>query len=136
MLSLISWPFALCALGGNSSYPQGALHWFLLVCVSMEFSSPFVQIRWFLSAWGYRQDPIYLVNGLLMTFSFILCRIIIAPFLCWAIYFAEPYHYEKSGYLDPLRWLSWWLYLPTLLNIFWTYQLVNGILNVSKAKNE
>ena len=66
-LSLLTWPAGLC---------HPACHWFLLCCVSMEFSTPAVQLRWFIAQhWG-KDTRLYLANGLAMVLGFKLCRIV------------------------------------------------------------
>jgi hypothetical protein len=61
VLSLLAWPLGLV---------HPACHTFLLLCVSMEASSPFVQLRWFLSQHIGKQSCLYKFNGLIMMLSF------------------------------------------------------------------
>jgi hypothetical protein len=61
VFSMMTWPVGI-------SYR--ACHWFLLVCVSMEASTPFVQGRWFISQHGMRESSLYMYNGLAMMFVF------------------------------------------------------------------
>ena len=60
-LSILTWPVGL-------SHP--VCHWFLLTCLSMEASTPFVQLRWFLKQHTTKSGLLYLINGLVMTLAF------------------------------------------------------------------
>lgn len=61
VLSLLAWPLGLV---------HPACHTFLLLCISMEASSPFVQLRWFLSQHVGKQSCLYKLNGLIMMLIF------------------------------------------------------------------
>jgi len=53
---------------------------FLTVVASLssivEMSTPFVNFRLMLYELDYKTGTLYLVNGLLMTFSFFICRVV------------------------------------------------------------
>jgi len=48
---------------------------YILLFAFTEISTPFVNLRWFLSHSGLSESPIYLVNGALMVFIFFTARI-------------------------------------------------------------
>jgi len=49
---------------------------FALVGALCEASTPFVNCRWFLDKLGMKKSPLYVVNGLAMSFSFFLFRVV------------------------------------------------------------
>lgn len=52
----------------------GTLHWFGAAFLMWELSTPFVHIRWWLSATGRGDSTLYVANGLTMMAVFFLCR--------------------------------------------------------------
>lgn len=49
----------------------------------MELSTPFVSFRGILSTMGLKESKMYVVNGLLMVFSFFWCRVFLMPYVCY-----------------------------------------------------
>jgi hypothetical protein len=61
-LSLMTWPLAVV---------EPACQYFVLVCISMEASTPFVQARWFIRQHTAKDGLLYYANGLMMTAAFL-----------------------------------------------------------------
>jgi hypothetical protein len=105
----------------------------------MEFSTPFVQYRWFiLQSDRHGKDHfLYLLNGLLMTFAFGACRLYpMLPHNLWAIFICSP-HSVASGLPLLVRVASSALILPNFLNAYWGYKIfkgLGGVLFGSKKK--
>lgn len=144
VLSLLTWPVGLV---------EPACHPYLLLCVSMEASSPFVQLRWFISQHHGKETLLYKLNGALMTLGFFgeclpvatqtgptrshtlstashapriavaACRIVVLPYYLWAIFVSAP-HSEASGLPLHVRRAASILFLPNVLNAFWFYLMV------------
>lgn len=49
----------------------------------MELSTPFVSFRGILSIMGLKESKMYVINGLVMLFSFFWCRIFLMPYVCY-----------------------------------------------------
>lgn len=49
----------------------------------MELSTPFVSIRGILSVMGLKESKMYVINGLVMLFSFFWCRVFLMPYVCY-----------------------------------------------------
>lgn len=122
-ISIVTWPFGIC---------HPACHYFLLCCLSMEFSTPFVQYRWFIlqSEDLGKNHPLYIFNGIIMTIAFALCRLCpMLPLNIWAILVSAP-HSAESGLPWTVRAASSVLVLPNLLNAYWGYIMIKGLTKV------
>lgn len=98
----------------------------------MEFSTPLVQLRWFFG----KGHPLYVVNGALMTLAFLACRLYpMMPYNAWAIYISQPHHHS-SGLPLSVRIAASALFLPHVLNLFWGYKMVTGLLGVLFGKGK
>ncbi|EDV22553.1 uncharacterized protein TRIADDRAFT_58892 [Trichoplax adhaerens] len=96
-----------------------------------EASTPFVNQRWFLDACKYeRGTSIYVINGLLMTASFFLSRLCLAP-----IQYHVIYHYWQTGVLNAMTSLEVFalIILPAIadvLNCYWFYKMLRGAFKI------
>ncbi len=120
-LSLLTWPVGVC---------HPACHWFLLCCLSMEFSTPLVQMRWFVSQHPSlgKAHPVYLVNGVLMTLCFVVCRLYpMLPHNTYAIWVAAPHAADLPL---TVRVAASCLILPNVLNLYWGWLMAKGLLGV------
>jgi hypothetical protein len=63
-----------------------------------EFSTPFVNNRWFFAVLKKTDSLFYVVNGLLMWLSFLLCRVIWLPYLLY-VFWAHRDELSRSEFL-------------------------------------
>lgn len=49
----------------------------------MELSTPFVSFRGILSIMGLKESKMYVINGLVMLFTFFWCRVFLMPYVCY-----------------------------------------------------
>lgn len=49
----------------------------------MELSTPFVSFRGILSKLKMKSSHLYVINGLVMLFTFFLCRVVMFPYVCY-----------------------------------------------------
>lgn len=49
----------------------------------MELSTPFVSFRGILSIMGLKESKMYVINGLVMLFTFFWCRVFLVPYVCY-----------------------------------------------------
>lgn len=49
----------------------------------MELSTPFVSFRGVLSILGLKESKAYVINGLVMLFTFFWCRVFLMPYVCY-----------------------------------------------------
>lgn len=96
-----------------------------------EASTPFLAIRWFLSAFDLKDSIIYKVNGVLFALLFFITRIV--------IYFIGLYHLfiTLNIWFDRaygLRLVYFGLICLFFLNIFWFYKIFKGALRTLRQK--
>lgn len=114
-------------------------------CVT-ELSTPFVSLRALLSMHKKTSGTLYIVNGLLMTFSFLIIRVIFQTWLVSLKLAPAVFNrgFEMMAECDPLtRYFcnfSLVMYMSLVfLNYFWFYKMFTGLLKFftkPKAKKE
>jgi hypothetical protein len=72
----------------------GTLHWFGAAFLMWELSTPFVNVRWLLSASGRAHTRLYVANGLAMAAVFFLCRNV------WGVYCSVKFFQATQAELD------------------------------------
>ena len=103
-----------------------------------EFSTPFVSLRALLSIHKKTSTTTYLINGLLMTLFFFVCRVVFQPWI--TIWYLWPAVFDRPENLKDMYsatraycYFSIFLYLALcVLNFFWFYKMVNGLLKFFK----
>lgn len=91
-----------------------------------EFSTPWVNNRWFLATSGKRSSKIYFCNGLVLTAMFFFCRIMTLPqcwFMVYSIYGTEPF--EGTQGCKYVLLIS--CFVLDVLNLLWFYKLMKGV---------
>ena len=99
-------------------------------------------MRWFLHTAGYKDTKLYLVNGVLMTVSFFVLRVLFNWWLFYTRFFAQ-----RTAFLQQPIWMRWFYYFlyPTNLSLqlLWFKKIIDGVLKLlgvgqgggSEAKN-
>ncbi|XP_064626082.1 TLC domain-containing protein 4-A-like [Lineus longissimus] len=111
----------------------GVFNYFANFRLIAEFSTPFINNRWFFDALGYPRTSIqYVSNGLAMSTVFFLARILSMPFFYYRIY--EVYGTERYV---AIGWMHGFLIYPCIIldiiNTFWFYKLALGCKKVLKC---
>ncbi|XP_067892936.1 TLC domain-containing protein 4-B [Heterodontus francisci] len=113
---------------------QGMLPYFANFRLVAEFSTPFVNQRWFFEALGYPKTSMpNIINGLLMMIVFFLVRIAVMP----------PYYHKmistfgteafyKLGLRAQFAWIVASICLD-VMNIMWMYKIGKGCYKVLLA---
>ena len=118
--SILAW--GLCAVTGYA-------HVIAVPALLMEATGPFVNLRYFLSTAGLKEGKLYLVNGVLMFFSFLVTRVIFN----WWLYLSRFWwQRELMWQLPPAIVLSFNLLFPVnlLLQMMWFAKITKGVLAV------
>jgi len=101
-----------------------------------EFSTPFVNFRWMLSVLKKKDTNLYYYNGIIMTASFFLFRIVLG-ILVWIsisyLFQTEEYWANVTTFIH-VAWMTFSV-LMDLLNIVWMYKIVRGILSYKNKRN-
>jgi len=96
----------------------------------LEATSPFVNMRWFLSTAGYGKDSkLYIVNGIAMFISFFVLRVAFNWWLCiqrfyvqWADFAPLPLYFKSIALvLFPIN---------LTLQMMWFSQILKGIIKI------
>lgn len=94
-----------------------------------EASTVFLNLRWALVLLGRKDSQLYFYNGLALTSSFFLSRILMVPFFYVMVYntiFTDLYK-EAVSLVESIFWMSLSIVLD-ILNVMWFHKLVRGIL--------
>lgn len=113
----------------------GVLTYFANFRLLAEVSTPFTNFRWFFDVSGDRNSDKYFYNGLLLTGTFFLFRILCMPYyyyLAYTVWGTEEFH--RLGTLIQLSWIIPCIILD-ILNILWFYKILRGARKVIKAKS-
>ncbi|XP_041356947.1 TLC domain-containing protein 4-B-like [Gigantopelta aegis] len=108
----------------------GVLAYFANYRLIAEFSTPFVNQRWFLDTLGYQKtNPVFVANGIAMTMAFFLSRIAIMP-RYWlkvsSVYGTEPF--TRLGHIQLVLVVT--CFILDVINIYWFYKMTLGVRRV------
>ena len=95
-----------------------------------EFSTPWVNLRFFLSTFEQKNSKLYLFSSIAMLFSFFLSRIAVIP---WHTYALHSALFSSDGLLVPahLRLLMIVNFTSfDIINLFWFYKILRGAYKV------
>ena len=104
-------------------------HNLVLMCLLLEVTTPFVNCRWFLSQLGQKDSSLYIVNGLIMTVSWLLMRVMLGAYIGLSIW-------RMRNQMEDLPWFSKWISLIGIyiigysLQCFWFLKIAQGAMKV------
>ena len=119
VLSLILFPASLARVTG---------HWFLLVFLSYELSSPFIYFRWF-SQRILGKGTVWTVSSALFLATFLMQRVCTIPALTVSV--LETFNYPEDSVLQVLAYSS---FVPMALNLTWAVFIVKAAVQEIGAK--
>lgn len=143
-LGMILWHFP--ALGGKeyifhhavSMYSfllaliSGKGHFYILVVLFTEFTTPFVNLRWYLDISGQKTSMLYIYNGVALFLGWLVARI-----LFFIYFFIHMYlHFDQVKTIFPLGFYSM-LLVPSLLsvmNVLWFRKILRGMIKTLSRK--
>ena len=86
-------------------------------------------MRWFLHTAGLKDTKLYLVNGIIMTVSFFVLRVV---FNWWL--FVTRFIIQREAFLLQPAWMRWFYYFlfPTnlALQLLWFKKIMDGVLKL------
>jgi len=121
-------------VGFPASISGEQVQFFTILQNSTEITTPFVNNRWFLAVSKQANSQFYMINGLVMTFGFVLYRAVIIPSITLSTFY---YHWDKYQQVSDVIYFL----LPvceigiSLLNFYWSYLMVRGMLKHLQKKN-
>jgi len=108
-------------------------HYLLLLWTITEMTTPFVNLRSHLYALGAKNSKLYIINGFLMAFGFLIIRATYIPYLTLTTMIN---HYDSCvEQVSPLvrSFMYFSLALISVLNIYWTFLLWKGLIKGVKT---
>lgn len=100
-----------------------------------EFTTPFINNRWLLEKMGMKEYRIYLFNGLVIWFGWMLFRLPLSIWLLYLLYYNFEHVVSTIPYF-PTFFIVLQSSLLCLLNFFWFYKITKGIVRVVFAKEK
>jgi len=118
--------FHACAVRGV--FPHIAI-----IRLTSEFSTPFINNRWFMYALNMKDNKWYMYNGYVMFISFAICRIVPIIPLWYNLWFSigTP-SWNQIGNFD--KFICIFSSMPLdILNVYWFSKILKGVLKHRKA---
>ena len=107
----------------------GYAHSVAVPVLLLEITGPFTNMRWFLHTAGLKDTTLYLVNGVCMTISFFMLRVV---FNWWL--FITRFISQREAYLMQPIWIRYFYYFlfPTnlALQLLRFKKIIDGVLNL------
>lgn len=105
---------------------KGHMHalWMLVT----EFTTPFINFRWWFDKAGMKSSPLYFYNGVCILVGWFLARIVVFPPFFYVVYQQR----EQVKYLNSGTKLLLFVFPPILymLNLFWFHKIVKGVMKM------
>jgi hypothetical protein len=109
---------------------EGVLY--VLLLLLFELSTPFLNIRWLLSEYGYENSPLYLVNGLAFVLSFVFSRVILGvPLLMKLMYEMNSAPVKDRHHILTRLVFTVMPFCMIFLNIYWGFKVIKGFLKAA-----
>ncbi|KAJ7555408.1 hypothetical protein O6H91_05G036300 [Diphasiastrum complanatum] len=112
---------------------SGYAHIYLYMILFTESTTPFVNIRWYLSAIGLKRSNAYVVNGLMLFLVWLVARVLIFVYFFSHIYL----HFDQVRQLHSAGFYFLFITPPLLaiMNLFWFGKIVNGLVKALIKKS-
>lgn len=112
----------------------GVLPFFAIYRLLAEISTPFVDIRWMIDVLGYsKTSPQNIINGVLMTLSFFIVRILVMPhywYIVYTVYGTDDFN--RIGHIQLILVVS--CFVLDVINLLWFYKMCRGVKKVLTLK--
>lgn len=124
-----------CASSSFAAFGQFG-HVFVGPLYLWEGSTPFLNIRWILAEYGLKNNPIYILNGLILIIAFFTFRLILGIPLCIKIIMSLNDEEHQNSLDIKIRVIFSLAFTCTMiLNSVWGYGLLSGFIRaLSKTK--
>lgn len=115
-------------------FSYGVLSYFANFRIMAEFSTPFVNMRWFLDKINYdRTSWLFITNGVVMTFVFVSARVFSMPKYWYTIFtYLGSEEFEPLDHIVTVMIVS--CFVLDILNIKWSIRMLKGAHKVVLAK--
>jgi len=118
------------------SFINEEYHYFCAIRLWSELSTPFLNLIWILKELKYdKSSKANVLNAFCFTISFFLCRYLSAWFYWIGIYEVHNSEDFKLSKFSSKIFLILPPIILDVLNIFWSFKIVNGLISLVKPKN-
>lgn len=103
---------------------EGIFYTFIVLL--SEITTPFVNVRWYLSIAGMKKSKAYMINGVLLFFGWMMARV-----LLFVYFFIHMYgHFDQVDLLSKGSYYCLLCVAPclTFMNLVWFFKIVKGML--------
>jgi len=107
---------------------------FALIFTTTEFTTPFVNQRWFLEILGWKETGLYSVAGFLMWLSWSLVRIPLVPLTGYLLYINIS-KFGEAPIIIPFVCVFNYIMI-SILNSYWYYLISKGLIRVLFGKKQ
>lgn len=111
---------------------SGQGHFYLYVVLFSEITTPFVNLRWYISKAGMKNSSAYVLNGVLLFLGWLIARV-----LLFIYFFVHLYlHYDQVKEVFTIGFYYLFISPPALalMNLVWFYKVVRGLLRTLSKK--
>lgn len=125
---------AMGITGLSASTTSGLCAGTLIIFLTTEITTPFMNLRWFLSQSGMKDNYLYYANGLFATLLWFVFRILIIPLY----FFKMLEQWDLYVQVGTFLFYQCFLYaaILSILNVLWFYKIMNGLISVLFAKKK
>lgn len=116
---------------------QGKAMFFVIYRLIAECSTPCVNLRWVLADIGKKDKSLYVIAGISMMITFILCRIIVIPWHWYEV--VSTVVTKECALLIPLYfrvWLGFNYLIFDVLNVYWCCRIIKGAIKLYRTKTK
>ncbi|KAJ1263389.1 hypothetical protein BS78_09G180900 [Paspalum vaginatum] len=113
---------------------SGKGHFYILMVLFTEATTPCVNLRWYLDLAGRKGSKLYLYNGMALFVGWLVARVVL-----FAYFFAHMYlHFDQVRTVFPLGFYSILAVPPvlSLMNLLWFWKICKGIVKTLFCKSK
>ncbi|KMZ76364.1 Transmembrane protein 56 [Zostera marina] len=102
---------------------EGQLYTYMVLI--SEATTPGINFRWFLDTAGMKKSTLYLMNGIMMLFSWMLVRILLFIY----VFYHEYFHFDQIMKMHRFGFLLV-VVVPsvlTVMNVLWFGKIIKGL---------
>ncbi|XP_002971044.2 transmembrane protein 56-B isoform X2 [Selaginella moellendorffii] len=113
---------------------SGYAHIYLYLVLFSEFTTPFVNLRWYLSTAGQSGSNAYLLNGILLFLTWLIFRVLLFVYFFTHIYL----HFDQVRQMHDAGFYFLFIAPPllALMNLVWFRKISLGVVKAFKKKQK
>ncbi|KAG6554991.1 hypothetical protein Mapa_003576 [Marchantia paleacea] len=109
-------------------------HYYILMVLFSEVSTPFINLRWYLLTCGLKNSNAFVYNGMALLVVWLFARVILFIYFFYHVY--TEFDQISQLYLPGFYFMFTAPPTLALMNLFWFYKIVAGALRVLAKKKD